>query len=131
MMNTFMRFFHYCFLKFSMIKLPISAKYKISINNRDEILYDIHDYKSSEKFMRWNIGFACRKTDNIIKEACNWRLNTYDQGMNLVGFQLGSTRLNLVGQLENNRMVNLVENPNSKIRNFPTWFEIQTQKYHF
>ena len=53
------------------------------------------------------------------------------QGMNLVGFQLGPTRLNLVGQLENTWKVNLVENPNSEIRHFPTWLEIQTQKFHF
>ena len=51
--------------------------------------------------------------------------------MNLVGFQLGSTRLNLLDQLKNTTQVNLVENPNSKIQNLTTWLEIQNQKYHF
>lgn len=47
--------------------------------------YNLYDYESTEIFMNWNIGFACLKTDNIIKEACHWRLNTYDHECMIFG----------------------------------------------
>jgi len=63
-------------------------------------IYDIHDYETSEIFMRWDIGFACRKTDNIIKEACNWRLNTYNHQCMIFGRPSKETFLEFHNRLE-------------------------------